>query len=1077
MFTPTHLRRIALAVLIAFGNLVAQPVIAAANLPEAPKARSESAEEKHGRQLEALRERLDQAEGKRQRGEDDRADIEAIMAQGDALEAEEGDAETGFADVEAHLRSHNLPPEILTRHQTAVTEYRSKRDEFKRRLHDLKANKNDPAQRDQKLKDLADYMQAEQKHKRHTPSDPNKLPFRTPDNTIRPPIETEAGFKNSLFKPHPIRLAANGSLSNITLPSTTLPAQPNAADLAETEDIQLTPAIQAKAQELGNNPVKIHNWVRNSIEFIPSYGSIQGSELTLQAKRGNAFDTASLEIALLRAAGIPARYVYGTIQLPADQVMNWVGGVSKPEAAQSLLGQGGIPNVAVVSGGKTAAFRMEHVWVEAYVDYLPSRGAVNRQGDTWVPLDASVKQYSKLPSLIPPDLISNVQGLASTYTQSATRSPDGAWSTGFDVGLLTTQLDNARIKVTTVLAEHPDTTTLDEIVGGWKIVESNPSILMGTLPYGVIATGAKFVDIPSNLRVGAQIQLYSSGPAGEEGALLFNKVISFATLGYGSLNLTHTPATPNDAATWDSYKNSGAASLPAYLIQVKSQLKLNGQPIAESPAIQMGQDLILKVAFQGAGHDKNAVFRIVSGDELEVGLNGAGLTPEQGLALAQRTDLGTAAGNMSVLAKVYWTQQDFQERIFAQLQGIKTVRLPSAGIFALPLTVSYWYGIPRLGSYHSRQVDIKLSHSAVVALNGEASAARAFVTHAGMVGSATEGAAVEETFGKPLGHGSNTMRLLQLANEQKIPIYQLTPANFTMHRAELQHPSEVMSDITNAINAGLEVTIPKTQQTNGSWTGSGYIMRDPVTGSADYRVNGLSGNFDEDVCQRAVEPIKVAIPDVALIWWLIFGWMVDDDFNFNGAGIATALVQIAMVTALVGIVAPVAMVAIGVVTRGTLTGLFLFFSGSAMAEDEAEQCNCIPRELGYRRGGNPIHDNCANRDEHTDPEYKGTDVQLGNVAFDGFRKSQLPSTFYEVKTGKFYSVIKGFSETRPSSKKFLDVLKMKAIIGYYREREQAAICGFEFNYSASDGSLRGDMIEFFNENVPAEASRVISNGC
>jgi len=54
---------------------------------------------------------------------------------------------------------------------------------------------------------------------------------------------------------------------------------------------------------------------------------------------------------------------------------------------------------------------------------------------------------------------------------------------------------------------------------------------------------------------------------------------------------------------------------------------------------------------------------------------------------------------------------------------------------------------------------------------------------------------------------------------------------------------------------------------------------------------------------------------------------------------------------------------------------------------------------------------------------------------------------------------------------------MKAIIGYYREREQAAICGFEFRYSASDGGLCGDIIEFFNENAPAEASRIQGNGC
>ena len=83
--------------------------------------------------------------------------------------------------------------------------------------------------------------------------------------------------------------------------------------------------LHNEAAELNNHPLTIHNWVRNNIEYLPTYGSIQGSDLTLLSKRGNAFDTASLLIALYRAANIPARYVYGTVELQVDQAMNWVG--------------------------------------------------------------------------------------------------------------------------------------------------------------------------------------------------------------------------------------------------------------------------------------------------------------------------------------------------------------------------------------------------------------------------------------------------------------------------------------------------------------------------------------------------------------------------------------------------------------------------------------------------------------------------------------------------------------------------------------------------------------------------------
>jgi len=57
----------------------------------------------------------------------------------------------------------------------------------------------------------------------------------------------------------------------------------------------------------------------NNISFVPSYGAIQGSQQTRRRRRGNAYDTASLLIALLRAAQVPARYVYGTVEKKRGQ--------------------------------------------------------------------------------------------------------------------------------------------------------------------------------------------------------------------------------------------------------------------------------------------------------------------------------------------------------------------------------------------------------------------------------------------------------------------------------------------------------------------------------------------------------------------------------------------------------------------------------------------------------------------------------------------------------------------------------------------------------------------------------------
>jgi len=45
--------------------------------------------------------------------------------------------------------------------------------------------------------------------------------------------------------------------------------------LAANKDVQITQAIKDLAGSLNNQPVAIYNWVRNSIQFVPSYGSIR----------------------------------------------------------------------------------------------------------------------------------------------------------------------------------------------------------------------------------------------------------------------------------------------------------------------------------------------------------------------------------------------------------------------------------------------------------------------------------------------------------------------------------------------------------------------------------------------------------------------------------------------------------------------------------------------------------------------------------------------------------------------------------------------------------------------------------
>ncbi|WP_019867115.1 transglutaminase-like domain-containing protein [Methylovulum miyakonense] len=1085
MFTARSLRPISGTTLFFFLWMTLFPAVSAAvGQSQATPTAAQAAAPAEPDTLDSLRELAGRAHAKADRGEDESDEAKQLLDQADKLDTEEQQAEAEFAQTRKHLEDHHLPDEIKQRHAEALAGYRAKMKQLKQLAQGFKAahGRKDRAAARQQLKAMADFLGKEQKHRRHQPFDPKHLPFGTPDGNVRAPKETKQELDDLVRPPQAVAVAANELLPGM-LAQNDPGATPTADDLAATEDAPLTDAIKAQAAALHHNPVEIYNWVRNSVEFLPTYGSIQGSDLTLQTLRGNAFDTASLLVSLLRASNIPARYVYGTIQIPAAQVMNWVGGVTTAEAAQDLLGQGGIPTVAVKSGGKIAAFRLEHVWVEAFVDYIPSRGAVNKQGDTWVPMDAAFKQYSALPSLIPSDISSGMATVASNFMQSANQASDGSWSTGYDANLLSGSFELLQTRISGLLEANPDKISLDEIIGGRAITVSALPILLGTLPYAIVAKATQSSVLPENTRVMAQIELRMEGPYGEEAGLLLSKKISLASLGYGSVNLSHAPATVQDANIWASYTNAGATDFPSYLVKVKPQLAINGTLVADGPMLGIGQDLLLKVTLGVSVNTKTAIFRIVSGDEMEIGINGSGQSALAGLSLKDRSDLATAEGNLYVANKVFWTQQDFQDRLFARLQGVAVTRLPSVGIFASPISVLYSFGIPRRASYHSRQVDVKLSSVAAVALDGNPKKTATFLLNSGMMSSATEGAAIEEVFSKPLGHGSNTMRLLQLANEQKIPIYHLTTSNIAANRAALQHTAEVMADIDNALNAGLEVIIPKSRQTNGAWSGSGYIMLNPNTGAADYRVSGgLSGNFDDE-CKRSTEPVKVTVPDIALIWIILFAWMVDDDFNFNSDGIAQAFQQIMLVEFIVGTTAyqGVAVAASGSIVRSSFQAIEVALFGMEVAVAAAEDsCSCEPKAI-KRRGGTSkytiVHNMCADR--FTDDEYINKDVEVSGVAFDSLEKLiNPPGTLYEIKTGMFYRTIRFQSELVPGKKKFLEFLKAKAIYGYYRERIAAQFCDFEFLYGLKDPVLLGDMQDFFIEAGRLdEATRIFDNQC
>jgi len=411
-----------------------------------------------------------------------------------------------FAETEKKLKDTNLPDEILQRHYKFTKHYEDNLNELKTNL-DAIDKAGTEAEIKAEVEKTKAHLDKVKPPKKHIPLDPNKLPNRAQKLPRKDPRLKKEDFDKdfgtkvaSQSKVKPILVASNGSLkgllsSDYESQSSVLIAQvtnpPTPADLAETIEVQFTPEIIAKAQELGNNPVKIYNWVRNNIEFIPTYGSIQGAHMTLLTKQGNDFDTASLLIALFRVSNIHARYVYGTIELPIEKVMNWVGGFTDPNAALDFIASGGIPVAGIISGGKATKARMEHAWIEAYVIYDQYRGAKATGVDNkvWVPMDGSYKEYENIEGV---DLFQatgfDALSFLNEIKNHSVYNEGESYVTSIDQAFIDQKIQDIKSTIDAYIQANVPNATFPDVFGYRKIISKEYGILLASLPFKVIST-------------------------------------------------------------------------------------------------------------------------------------------------------------------------------------------------------------------------------------------------------------------------------------------------------------------------------------------------------------------------------------------------------------------------------------------------------------------------------------------------------------------------------------------------------------------------------------------------------------
>ena len=487
--------------------------------------------------------------------------------------------------AEQHIKANKLHSDIAKRQQEQTQHYTKNMNQTLKLLKQLQQQQQ-PSWWNKLLSQLPVL-------KNHLSTDPQDTLQALAQQLNQPFSGPAQSYSNELdFIDPPVRIIYTNQTEIDDLIGT------DSGDYTSTDSAtNITQAITDKVAEVGSDPLALYNYVYNTIQWLPSYGVMQGADYTLQAGQGNAFDTSSLLISLLRAAGHEARYRYGTVTMPLDKVQNWVGDVVNADAAGNLLSQGGIPTLQVNSGGATERMRIEHVWVQVNV------------GGVWQDLDPSYKQYTynqavDVESAVPFDTQSLIDGL-----QAGSSDDVEGWVQGIDINILQNRLEQYKQDVTAYIDTNLPTATLADIVGSKEIISSIISDYSSALPDYSIQYSAVTANLPDALFHRFQYQVadtvtFDLGTSFEWNTELLTFNRRTAELVGKDIAISFRPATQADEDALFSFIPDDATNLedvpdalPAGIINMIGEVTLDGMVEQITPTVTLGQLLKTRIGF------------------------------------------------------------------------------------------------------------------------------------------------------------------------------------------------------------------------------------------------------------------------------------------------------------------------------------------------------------------------------------------------------------------------------------------------------------------------------------------------
>ena len=238
----------------------------------------------------------------------------------------------------------------------------------------------------------------------------------------------------------------------------------------------------ALAEALENDPLRIYQYVRNHFEYVPYFGYLKGPYLTLHERSGNDYDQASLLIELLRAAGIPAQFEFGTLAAENAEtvqlVAEWLGTDNNIDIITSTFAQGGVPIARTED-----MIWFNHVWVAATINQQTVRlaPAIKRSARSSAIDLAAAMNYSE------PEILSVAGG---TRTANSIK--------GIDLDALSDYLTDRATDLQAFLKLNHPNDRVEDVLGGFTIIPDNSASLPVSLPIPVTGTPYTRDDVPQN---------------------------------------------------------------------------------------------------------------------------------------------------------------------------------------------------------------------------------------------------------------------------------------------------------------------------------------------------------------------------------------------------------------------------------------------------------------------------------------------------------------------------------------------------------------------------------------------------